>query len=84
MEKVWILSSNKDMQVTQYQPIRRNDILGWVMELLDGNNKELGRMDALIKVTRQSNWEIQTALPRLGKDYEGLIISQGKILNALI
>ena len=37
-----IQSSNKDKQVTQYQPITRKDIPDWVNELLDGINWELG------------------------------------------
>jgi hypothetical protein len=40
-ENALILSSDKEKQVTQYQPITRKDIPDWVIELLDGINGEL-------------------------------------------
>jgi hypothetical protein len=78
-----ILTSEKDKQVTQYQPITRKDILDWVIELLDGINMELGRMDARIQESRENNFEIQTALPGLAKAYEGVIIGQNETYNAV-
>jgi hypothetical protein len=66
-EHMLILSSDKDKQVTQSQRITRKDILDWVIELLDGINGELGRMDALIQEAREKNFEIQMALPGLTK-----------------
>ena len=53
-----ILSSDKDKQVTQYQPITRKDIPDWVIELLDGINRELGRIDVFIQEAREKNFEI--------------------------
>ena len=82
-ENALILSSDKDKQVTQYQPITRKDMPDWVIELLDGINGELGRMDALIQEAREKNFEIQTALPGLAKAYEGLIIRQNEIYDAV-
>ena len=82
-ENALILSSNKDKQVTQYQPITRKDIPDWVIELLDGINGELGQMDALIQEAREKNFEIQTALPGLAKAYESLIIRQNEIYDAI-
>jgi len=55
-ENALILSSDKDKQVTQYQPITRKDIPDWVIELLDGINGELGRMDALIQEAREKKF----------------------------
>src|ERR1700731_4020087 len=83
MENALILSSDKDKQVTQYQPITRKDIPDWVMELLDGINGELGRMDALIQEAREKNFHIQTALPGLAKAYESLIIRQNEIYDTM-
>jgi hypothetical protein len=81
-DNVLILSSDKDKQVTEYQPITRKDIPDWVIELLDGINRELGRMDALIQETREKNVVIQTALQGLAKAYEDLIIRKNKIYDA--
>src|ERR1700687_3765102 len=78
-----ILSSDKDKQVTQYQPITRKDIPDWVIQLLDGINGELGRMDALIQEAKEKNFEIQTALPEFAQAYEGLIIRQNEIYDAM-
>jgi hypothetical protein len=41
-ENALILSSDKDKQVTQYQPFTRKGIPDWVIEQLDGINGELG------------------------------------------
>ena len=82
-ENALILSSDKDKQVTQYQPITRKDIPDWVSELLDGINGELGRMDALIQEASGKNIEIQTALPGLAQAYEGLITRQNEIYDAV-
>jgi hypothetical protein len=41
-ENVLILSSDKNKQVTQYQPITSKDILDWVIEPMDGINMKLG------------------------------------------
>jgi hypothetical protein len=65
--------------VTQYLPIRRKDIQGWVIELLDGINGELRCMDTLIQAVREKIFVIQTALPGLAKDYKGFMIRQNEI-----
>ena len=41
-ENALILCSNKIKQVAQYQPITKNDIPDWVIQLLDGIKGELG------------------------------------------
>jgi hypothetical protein len=82
-ENTLILSSNKDKQDTQYQAITRKDIPDWVIELLDGINREHWQIDALIHDATEKNFEIQTALPELPKAYKSLIIRQNEIYNAI-
>jgi hypothetical protein len=82
-ENALILSTDKDKQVTQYQPITKNDIPDWVIQLLEGIDGELGRMDALIQEAREKNFEIRTALPELAQAYEGLITRQNEIYDAI-
>ena len=40
-------------------------------------------MDAHIQEARETNMEIQTAIPGLAKAYEGLIIRQNEIYNSV-
>jgi hypothetical protein len=40
-------------------------------------------MDGLIQEAREKTFETQTALPGLAKAYEGLIIRQNEIYNAV-
>jgi hypothetical protein len=78
-----IRSSDKDKQVTQYQPITKNDIPDWVVQHLEGINGELGRMDALIQDAKEKNFEIRTALPELAQAEEGLITRQNEIFDRI-
>ncbi|KAF8541860.1 hypothetical protein BDD12DRAFT_877685 [Trichophaea hybrida] len=82
-ENALILSSDKDKQVTQYQPITKNDIPDWVIQLLDGINGELGRIDAFIQEAKEKNFEIRSALPELAQAYEGLINRQNEIYDPI-
>jgi hypothetical protein len=82
-EIAWILHTDKDKQVTQYKPITKNDIPDWVIQLLEGIDGELGRMDALIQEAREKNCEIRTTLPEVAQAYEGLITWQNEIYEAI-
>jgi hypothetical protein len=75
-ENVLILSCHKDKQVTHHQLMTRKDVLDWIIELLDGINREFGQMDALIQEAREYNFQIQTALPGLAIAYDSHMIKQ--------
>jgi hypothetical protein len=40
-ENMWIRSSNKDKLVTQYQAIAKKNILEWVIQIVEGINRQL-------------------------------------------
>jgi hypothetical protein len=78
-----ISSSDNSKQVTQYQLITKNDILDWVIQLLEGMDGEWGRMDALIQEAMEKNFELPKALPELAEACEGLSTQHNEIYDAI-